>query len=147
MYLQTLGDITITTYTMVAFTGKRSAESQRMIDAISDREWGLLLLDEVHVVPAAMFRKVQALQLLSDVIKRVYHSPVPAARSIVLLALPAPRKKHCVCLILIACKKVSVACLVDPFSVRTHLHIFPPGSWYCQVPLQIRSHCYTGAGG
>mmetsp|Transcript_11033 Transcript_11033/g.28299 ORF Transcript_11033/g.28299 Transcript_11033/m.28299 type:complete len:786 (+) Transcript_11033:231-2588(+) len=54
----TLGDITITTYTMVSFTGKRSAESQRMMDAISDREWGLLLLDEVHVVPAAMFRKV-----------------------------------------------------------------------------------------
>jgi superfamily II DNA or RNA helicase len=56
--VQSLGDITITTYTMVAFTGKRSAESQRMIDAISDREWGLLLMDEVHVVPAAMFRKV-----------------------------------------------------------------------------------------
>mmetsp|Transcript_6161 Transcript_6161/g.17199 ORF Transcript_6161/g.17199 Transcript_6161/m.17199 type:complete len:498 (-) Transcript_6161:124-1617(-) len=54
----TLGDVTITTYTMIAYTGKRSTESQRMMDAIEDREWGLLLMDEVHVVPAAMFRKV-----------------------------------------------------------------------------------------
>jgi len=28
------------------------------MEAIRSREWGLLLLDEVHVVPAAMFRKV-----------------------------------------------------------------------------------------
>ena len=55
---KTLGDVTITTYTMIAYTGKRSAESQRMMDAIEEREWGLLLMDEVHVVPAAMFRKV-----------------------------------------------------------------------------------------
>lgn len=25
---------------------------------IAEREWGLLLMDEVHVVPAQMFRKV-----------------------------------------------------------------------------------------
>jgi len=30
------------------------------MEAIRSREWGLLLLDEVHVVPAAMFRKVSA---------------------------------------------------------------------------------------
>jgi hypothetical protein len=29
-----------------------------MMEAIRGREWGLMLLDEVHVVPAAMFRKV-----------------------------------------------------------------------------------------
>lgn len=28
------------------------------MDLISGREWGLLLLDEVHVVPARMFRQV-----------------------------------------------------------------------------------------
>lgn len=28
------------------------------MEAIRGREWGLMLLDEVHVVPAAMFRKV-----------------------------------------------------------------------------------------
>ena len=31
----------------------------QVMDEISSREWGLLLLDEVHVVPAQMFRKVQ----------------------------------------------------------------------------------------
>lgn len=50
--------VTITTYTMVAFAGRRSDESQKVMEAIAGREWGLLLLDEVHVVPAQMFRKV-----------------------------------------------------------------------------------------
>uniref|UniRef100_A0A7S3VI15 DNA 3'-5' helicase n=1 Tax=Dunaliella tertiolecta TaxID=3047 RepID=A0A7S3VI15_DUNTE len=50
--------VTITTFTMVAFSGKRSEESEKVMEAIRSREWGLLLLDEVHVVPAAMFRKV-----------------------------------------------------------------------------------------
>lgn len=30
----------------------------QVMDEIASREWGLLLLDEVHVVPAQMFRKV-----------------------------------------------------------------------------------------
>ena len=51
--------VTITTYTMIAFSGKRSEESARVMDQIRSREWGLLLMDEVHVVPAQMFRKVK----------------------------------------------------------------------------------------
>ena len=51
--------VTITTYTMVSYSGRRSEESARVMDEISSREWGLLLLDEVHVVPAQMFRKVR----------------------------------------------------------------------------------------
>eukprot|EP01027_Heterolobosea_sp_BB2_P014067 GEZU01020240.1.p1 GENE.GEZU01020240.1~~GEZU01020240.1.p1 ORF type:complete len:392 (-),score=130.85 GEZU01020240.1:26-1201(-) len=43
---------------MVAFGGHRSDESTRMIEEIRGREWGLMVLDEVHVVPAQMFRKV-----------------------------------------------------------------------------------------
>ena len=50
--------VTITTYTMVAYSGRRSDEAARVMDDISGREWGLILLDEVHVVPAAMFRRV-----------------------------------------------------------------------------------------
>ena len=50
--------VMITTYTMIAYTGRRSEESQKVMDFIGSREWGLLLLDEVHVVPANMFRKV-----------------------------------------------------------------------------------------
>jgi hypothetical protein len=29
------------------------------MEEIASREWGLLLLDEVHVVPAQMFRKAR----------------------------------------------------------------------------------------
>ena len=38
--------------------GKRSEESEKIIEEIRNREWGLLLMDEVHVVPAHRFRKV-----------------------------------------------------------------------------------------
>lgn len=50
--------ILITTYTMLAFSGRRSAEAQRVMEWLRGTEWGLMILDEVHVVPAAMFRKV-----------------------------------------------------------------------------------------
>ncbi|GAX74989.1 hypothetical protein CEUSTIGMA_g2435.t1 [Chlamydomonas eustigma] len=53
-----LAGICITTFTMVAFSGKRSEESEKVMQMIKEREWGLLLMDEVHVVPAQMFRKV-----------------------------------------------------------------------------------------
>merc|ERR1711976_991215 len=48
----------ITTYNMIAFPGNRNVESQKIIDLIKSREWGLVLLDEVHVVPAKLFRSV-----------------------------------------------------------------------------------------
>lgn len=50
--------VVVSTYNMVAFGGKRSEESEKIIEEIRNREWGLLLMDEVHVVPAHMFRKV-----------------------------------------------------------------------------------------
>ncbi|KAI9004151.1 P-loop containing nucleoside triphosphate hydrolase protein, partial [Gaertneriomyces semiglobifer] len=50
--------ILISTYTMVTFSGKRAYDAQQLMDFIASREWGFLLLDEVHVVPADMFRKV-----------------------------------------------------------------------------------------
>ncbi|EFA75456.1 transcription factor IIH subunit [Heterostelium album PN500] len=56
--MYTLAGVTITTYTMIAFGGKRSAESLKIMNDLTKREWGLVLLDEVHVVPAAMFRRV-----------------------------------------------------------------------------------------
>ena len=33
-------------------------ESEHLMEVITGREWGLILLDEVHVVPAQVFRKV-----------------------------------------------------------------------------------------
>lgn len=50
--------VLVTTYTMISFSGKRSDQAQKIMDQITSREWGLLLMDEVHVVPAKMFRRV-----------------------------------------------------------------------------------------
>ncbi|CAI2183339.1 1896_t:CDS:10, partial [Funneliformis geosporum] len=48
----------ISTYSMVANTRTRSYEASKMMEFITGREWGFVLLDEVHVVPANMFRRV-----------------------------------------------------------------------------------------
>ena len=50
--------IIVSTYSMVTQTRSRSHDAQKMMDFITDREWGLMILDEVHVVPASIFRKV-----------------------------------------------------------------------------------------
>lgn len=50
--------IVISTYTMVAYGGRRSYEAKKMMEFIQSVEWGFLLLDEVHVVPANVFRRV-----------------------------------------------------------------------------------------
>lgn len=52
------GSVLITTYTMISYGGQRSDKSAEVMKAIQGREWGLLLMDEVHVVPAKMFRRV-----------------------------------------------------------------------------------------
>ncbi|OAA64293.1 tfiih complex helicase [Niveomyces insectorum RCEF 264] len=50
--------IIVTTYSMVTQTRERSHDAKKMMDFLQGREWGLMLLDEVHVVPANIFRKV-----------------------------------------------------------------------------------------
>lgn len=55
---KTSAGILITTYTMMAFQGKRSDETAKILDEIEKTEWGLMILDEVQVVPADMFRKI-----------------------------------------------------------------------------------------
>ncbi|KAJ3302809.1 hypothetical protein HDV03_004560 [Kappamyces sp. JEL0829] len=50
--------IVISTYTMISHSGKRAYDTQKMIEFINGHEWGLMILDEVHVVPANVFRKV-----------------------------------------------------------------------------------------
>lgn len=42
---------------MIAKTGKRAHDAEKMMQFLRSREWGFLLLDEVHVTPADMFRK------------------------------------------------------------------------------------------
>eukprot|EP00948_MAST-09A_sp_MAST-9A-sp1_P001096 g1096.t1 len=48
----------ITTYNMLTFSKGRSEEAEIMMEKIENFPWGILLLDEVHVVPARVFRKV-----------------------------------------------------------------------------------------
>lgn len=50
--------IIVTTYSMVTQTRARSYDADKMMRFLTGREWGLMLLDEVHVVPANIFRKV-----------------------------------------------------------------------------------------
>ena len=50
--------IIICTYSMVTQNTRRAHDSQQVMDFITSREWGLMVLDEVHVVPAEMFRRV-----------------------------------------------------------------------------------------
>lgn len=50
--------IIVTTYSMVTQTRQRSYDAGKMMEFLQNREWGLMILDEVHVVPAAIFRKV-----------------------------------------------------------------------------------------
>eukprot|EP00981_Chlorochromonas_danica_P005351 scaffold1084_cov250-Ochromonas_danica.AAC.2 len=50
--------IVISTYSMICHSGRRSDVGEAMIQSVRNREWGLMILDEVHVAPADMFQKV-----------------------------------------------------------------------------------------
>ena len=50
--------IVVTTYSMVTQSRARSYTAEKMMKFLTGREWGLMLLDEVHVVPATIFRRV-----------------------------------------------------------------------------------------
>lgn len=50
--------ILISTYSMLTSVRNRSYDSEKVMEFIRSREWGLLIADEVHVVPANMFKKV-----------------------------------------------------------------------------------------
>ena len=50
--------ILVTTYHMLAASGKRAYDTEKALNFIKEREWGLLIADEVHIIPAAMFKKV-----------------------------------------------------------------------------------------
>ena len=54
--------ILITTYSMLTGAeGRRSEHTEKIIQRIKSVEWGLLLMDEVHVAPAKMFRRAFAI--------------------------------------------------------------------------------------
>ncbi|CAL1603642.1 unnamed protein product [Knipowitschia caucasica] len=50
--------VAISTYSMLGHTTKRSWEAERVMEWMRNQEWGLMILDEVHTIPAKMFRRV-----------------------------------------------------------------------------------------
>ncbi|XP_070998228.1 general transcription and DNA repair factor IIH helicase/translocase subunit XPB isoform X1 [Oncorhynchus clarkii lewisi] len=50
--------VAISTYSMLGHTTKRSWEAERVMEWMRSQEWGLIILDEVHTIPAKMFRRV-----------------------------------------------------------------------------------------
>ncbi|XP_062383346.1 general transcription and DNA repair factor IIH helicase subunit XPB [Sardina pilchardus] len=50
--------VAISTYSMLGHTTKRSWEAERVMEWMKSQEWGLIILDEVHTIPARMFRRV-----------------------------------------------------------------------------------------
>ncbi|KAL1463404.1 hypothetical protein WDU94_015157 [Cyamophila willieti] len=50
--------ILVTTYSMISHSQKRSWEADQTMQWLKDQEWGIMLLDEVHTIPAKMFRRV-----------------------------------------------------------------------------------------
>ena len=43
---------------MITHTQKRSWEADQTMKWIQEQEWGIMVLDEVHAIPAKMFRRV-----------------------------------------------------------------------------------------
>ncbi|XP_065073582.1 general transcription and DNA repair factor IIH helicase subunit XPB-like [Ochlerotatus camptorhynchus] len=50
--------VLVTTYSMITHTQKRSWEAEQTMRWLQEQEWGIMVLDEVHTIPAKMFRRV-----------------------------------------------------------------------------------------
>ncbi|CAG9835505.1 unnamed protein product [Diabrotica balteata] len=50
--------VLVTTYSMITHTQRRSWEAEQTMKWLQEQEWGIMLLDEVHTIPAKMFRRV-----------------------------------------------------------------------------------------
>lgn len=53
--------VLVTTYSMITHTQKRSWEAEQTMRWLQEQEWGIMVLDEVHTIPAKMFRRVLTL--------------------------------------------------------------------------------------
>lgn len=61
MFDPTQAGVVISTYSMISYSGQRNEDKQLNMEQIKRIDWGLLILDEVQVVPAQMFRQVISL--------------------------------------------------------------------------------------
>jgi len=51
-------EVIVATYSMLGMTGNRAKESMAVMEHIREKTWGLILLDEVHVIGARTFQTV-----------------------------------------------------------------------------------------
>ena len=63
---------------MITHQQKRSYEAEQTMKWLQEQEWGIMVLDEVHTIPARMFRRVVikmldpcGLSLASDVNRQI----------------------------------------------------------------------------
>jgi DNA excision repair protein ERCC-3 len=52
MFEPSQAGVVISTYSMISYSGQRNEDKQLNMDQIKKIDWGLLILDEVQVVPA-----------------------------------------------------------------------------------------------
>eukprot|EP00397_Hematodinium_sp_SG-2012_P017331 GEMP01017718.1.p1 GENE.GEMP01017718.1~~GEMP01017718.1.p1 ORF type:complete len:687 (+),score=146.55 GEMP01017718.1:103-2163(+) len=52
------GCVLVSTYSMLGYSGKRSSSTQYVLNQVRNLTWGLLIVDEVQVMPAKTFRTV-----------------------------------------------------------------------------------------
>jgi len=50
--------VVVSTYSMLGFTGRRGGDTAFILEQLQQLEWGLLVVDEVQVMPARTFRTV-----------------------------------------------------------------------------------------
>ncbi|EZG45054.1 DNA repair helicase rad25 [Gregarina niphandrodes] len=50
--------VVCSTYTMMAYSGRRSEAAERIMQQIRRKDWGLLIFDEVQFAPAPAFRRI-----------------------------------------------------------------------------------------
>jgi len=48
--------VLVTTYNMMSYSKSRSEAGEEVMEQVRKTDWGLIIMDEVHVVPAKMFR-------------------------------------------------------------------------------------------
>jgi len=58
MFSASTAGVLISTYYMMSYSQERNAEMEERMKIIRGIDWGLLILDEVQMVPANQFRKV-----------------------------------------------------------------------------------------
>ncbi|KAK2195365.1 bifunctional Helicase superfamily 1-2 [Babesia duncani] len=61
LWPSTEAGVLVSTYTMMAYSRKHRASTENILNQIKERDWGMLIFDEVQFVPAPAFRRINDL--------------------------------------------------------------------------------------